>query len=94
MQGLQAPNPPKWHNFDFPAVRMIEVRNSSKPRDAASGHVDTSLRISYPIPQTSLPYTIHKAPLCDPTPDAITLYPRTRPHTPSDGDAGCHRCLT
>lgn len=44
-------------NRHFTAVRMIEVRNPMRPRDAAS---DTSLRISYPIPQASLPYTIHK----------------------------------
>ena len=86
MQGLQASKPPKWHNFDFPAGRMIEVRNSSQPRDAASGiltHPSAFLtrypRPHYPIPSTRLRYVIlHPmllpyTPELDPIPQAMVM---------------------
>lgn len=86
MQGLQASKLPKWHNFDFPAVRMIEVRNSSQPRDAASGiltHPSAFLTRypgpHYPIPSTRLRYVIlHPMPLpytpeLDPIPRAMAM---------------------
>jgi hypothetical protein len=80
---------------------MIEVRNSSQPRDAGKATSDTSLRISHPIPQTSLPYTIHKniryvilLPVHPMLLPYTSIPQRTRPHTPSNKqcDVGYHCC--
>lgn len=82
------PEKPRKQNSSLSCKRrMIEVRNPSKPRDAANAANDTSLRVFPPhTPDLVVVITLYhppKKPFCGPAPDAITLYPRARPHTPT-----------